>query len=68
MRHQPRTRQRKHRVEAGAITAIRDAVERDAIRWGCSRSWIMATALAAFYGIEIAKPYEEKKPKLRRVS
>lgn len=42
---------------------IQDAVERDAIRWDASRSWIISTALAAFYGIDIMMPYEAKKKK-----
>ncbi len=45
------------------INEIKNAVERDAERWDCSRSWIIATALAAFYNIDIMKPYEVKKRK-----
>lgn len=40
---------------------IREAVQRDAVRWNSSRSWIVATALAAFYDIDIIAPYESKK-------
>ena len=43
---------------------VKAAVERDAIRWDCSRSWIVATALAAFYGVDIMKPFEVKKRKV----
>lgn len=43
-----------------------NAIERDALRWDCSMSWIQATALAAFYNIDILKPatvYKRKKHK-----
>lgn len=60
---QPRTRQKKHQVSSRAITEIQNSIERDAIRWKCSKSWIIATALAAFYDIDIAMPYEVKKKK-----
>lgn len=61
---QPRTRQKKHQMSARAITAINEAIERDAMRWKCSKSWIIATALAAFYDIDMALPYEAKKKKV----
>jgi hypothetical protein len=63
MNIQPRTRQKKHKISTRAITEIQNAVERDSIRWKCSKSWIIATALAAFYGIDIALPFEVKKNK-----
>jgi len=58
---QPKTKQKKHQMSSRAITEIQHAVERDSMRWDCSKSWIIATALAAFYGISIAMPYEVKK-------
>ena len=38
---------------------IKDCIERDAIRWKCSESWIIATALAAFYDIDLHVPFEK---------
>jgi hypothetical protein len=61
MNIQPRTKQKKHQISSRAITEIQHAVERDSIRWKCSKSWIIATALAAFYNIDIATPFEIKK-------
>ncbi len=63
MNIQPRTKQKKHQLSSRAITEIQRAIERDAIRWNCSKSWIIATALAAFYEIDIVTPYETKKKK-----
>jgi hypothetical protein len=65
MKYQPRTRQKKYALQAGTITKITDAVERDSIRWNCSKSWIIATALAAFYGIDIIRPFETKSKQSR---
>lgn len=64
MNIQPRTRQKKHQISTRAITEIENAVARDAVRWKCSKSWIIATALAAFYDIDLAAPYEIKKKKV----
>lgn len=55
MQIQPKAKGRKP-VSARAGKQVREAVERDAVRWGCSKSWIIHTALAAFYGVEIATP------------
>jgi hypothetical protein len=65
MRYQPKSKIRKRRVDASVHKAIQAAVERDSIRWKCSKSWIVATALAAFYDIDIlAFDKTEKKRKL----
>ncbi len=40
--------------------AVEAAIARDAIRWHSSRSWIIHTALAAFYGIDIVTPMKLK--------
>ncbi len=61
MRIQPKSKRPKKRLDASILKEIREAVERDAIRWNCSKSWIVATALAAFYGIDIMKPYQDKR-------
>jgi hypothetical protein len=60
MRIQPRDKKHGPKVPSsqGLDHRIAEAVERDAIRWNCSRSWVRATALAAFYGIDIVAPYE----------
>lgn len=59
MKIQPRTKQKKHQISSRAITQINDAISRDSIRWNCSKSWIITTALGAFYGIDVVKPYEK---------
>jgi len=38
---------------------LKDCVRRDSIRWKCSESWIVATALAAFYDVDLATPFEK---------
>lgn len=58
MRRQPRIKLKRRQIQAKTVEKIRDAIERDSMRWNCSKSWIIATALAAFYGIDIIKPYE----------
>jgi hypothetical protein len=63
MRHQAKLKQPRYRLQAKTINKLVDCIERDSIRWNCSKSWIIATALAAFYGIDIAKPYEADKLK-----
>lgn len=63
---QPRSKRPRKQISSKVIKEIEDAIERDAIRWRCSKSWIEHTALAAFYGIDIPLPYE-KPVKLRRV-
>ena len=63
MNIQPRTRQKKHQMSTRAITELQSAIEGDAVRWKCSKSWIIVTALAAFYDIEVAAPFEVKKKK-----
>jgi predicted transcriptional regulator len=68
MKTQPRLKKGvRESLPSCVIEDIKRAVERDARRWDCSRSWIIATALAAFYDIDIMAPYEVKK-KLKRVS
>lgn len=68
MRYQPKSRIKKIREQSRINPSIYKAVERDAIRWNCSKSWIVATALAAFYDIDIIQPYEIKKEKKRKVA
>lgn len=62
MRIQPRSAGKTRRdLHPRVEKEIFKAVDRDAARWNCSRSWIIATALAAFYGIDIIKPYSNKR-------
>lgn len=63
MRCQPKLKHRRESLPSCVQKEIRAAVTRDSLRWNCSRSWIVATALAAFYDIDIMKPYETKKKK-----
>lgn len=66
-RNQPAIKDKRGRtvtrinVSAMADPRIRAAVESDAIRWNCSYGWIVSSALAAFYGIDILRPNEGRK-------
>lgn len=48
------------------IPAIKEAVTKDSIRFGASRSWVIAVMLAHGYGIKI-NSFIESERKLRRV-
>lgn len=57
-RHSPKAQpripgERKVPTPSSLQREIRRRVEDDALRFGVSRSWVVATALAAVYGIEI---------------
>ena len=45
---------------------LQSAIDNDCIRWKCSESWIVATALAAFYGVDIIRPSDVKTKKTRK--
>lgn len=65
MRNQPRLKKgTRDPLPSCVDPRVKAAVERDAIRWDCNKSWIVATALAAFYGVDIVKPFEVRKPRL----
>ena len=49
------------------IKDIYAAVDRDAKRFGVSRSFVIATALAEAMGVKIAEDYREPQRQLRRV-
>lgn len=59
MRYQAKNKHSR-RLYSIATKLIHDAVERDARRWNCSKSWIQITALGAFYNIDVMSPYSEK--------
>jgi len=63
MKIQPRLKHPRRVIKSYPAKEIEAAVRRDVMRWNCSRSWIIATALAAFYNIDIITPYEVKKKK-----
>lgn len=67
MKCQPRLKHKREPLPSCVQKELKLAIERDARRWDCSRSWIVACALAAFYDIDIIRPYEVKR-KLKRVS
>jgi hypothetical protein len=46
---------------------VEAAITRDQVRWKCSRSWVMHTALAAFYDVDIITPQTAKPAGLRIV-
>ena len=54
------------RVGAGVIKEIDKAVNADAKHFKVSKSWVIACAVAAVYGIKIESYYEEGKPKKKR--
>lgn len=68
-RNQPRLGHGKTRdpLPSCVDPRVREAVVRDSIRWNTSRSWIIATALAAFYNIDIVTAYPTR-VKLKRAS
>lgn len=68
-RYQPRIGY-QHSTQIAAVThdKIKEAVIRDSIRWNCSESWIIATALAAFYNIDIVTPFPQTKKKIKMTS
>jgi hypothetical protein len=61
MRYLPRSRGEKFPFSIKTMGKLKDAIERDAIRWDCSKNWIMVTALGAFYGIEVINPFKLEK-------
>lgn len=46
---------------------IHREIEKLAAKFDCSKSFVVATALADTFGIEIERYYELDKPKLRKV-
>ena len=66
LRYLPRSRAPKFKHSLSAIKKLNDAIERDAIRWNCSKNWIMVTALGAFYGIEVINPFKLEKDQIEK--
>jgi len=44
--------------------ALREAIERDGLRFDCSHSWVIVTALGAFYGVDVVSAWAP--PRRRR--
>ena len=65
MRIQHTKRERKQ-VSTRVIRQIEKHIEHTSKRFDCSKSWVIAVALADFFGIEIER-YDSSKGKLRRV-
>jgi hypothetical protein len=55
-RIQPRVKGGRDWQTTGCDPEIAACIDRDAIRWGCSRSWIWQTVAGAFYGKNVASP------------
>ena len=58
---QPRLRLPRQPLPACVAKEIWSAVDRDARRFDCSRSWIIAVTLATYYDIDIIRPGEMKR-------
>lgn len=65
MRYQPSSKD-KRPVSARIHRQIRKSVEFTANRFDCSQSWVVAVALADFFGIEIPR-YTTLRTRLRVV-
>ena len=66
MYSQPRIGEVRESYKSYLNQELRDAIKKDTIRWKCSTSWIIATALAAFYDVNIIRPSEISKSKTKR--
>lgn len=62
MKSQPRLK-KGHRdpLPSCVDPRVRAMVAKEAKKWDCSRSWIVAVILSDFYGIDIFKPFEKGK-------
>ena len=66
MRETRRLKEERQQTSTIVIPQIEKHVEHTSKRFDCSKSWVIATALADFFGIEIER-YDSSKDKLRRV-
>lgn len=57
IRRQTPVRGGREPLPACVIGHIREAVQREADRWGVSRSFVIAVALAEFFGIDEQEKY-----------
>lgn len=57
MRAQPRVPGGRRGLSAGVLRRIREAVEREAARYDCSMSFVVATVLAHHFGIDEQSDY-----------
>jgi len=53
-------------VSTALIHDIERAVARETVKYNCSRSFVIATALAFAFGIEEQQDYRPKSPRLNR--
>jgi len=53
-------------VSTALISDIERAVAREMVKYDCSRSFVIATALAFAFGIEEQEDYRPKSPRLNR--
>jgi hypothetical protein len=59
VRAQPRIKGKRESLGAAVLHKIREAVEREARRHGCSMSFVQATVLAAHFGVSEQADYAE---------
>lgn len=69
-RNQPRVRG-SIKIPTGSSLPedLRNAIERDGLRFRCSYSWVIVSALGAFYGIDVVPAWgkpRRRKPKAQR--
>jgi len=66
MHYQPKIGEPRGNYQSYLNKELRDAIKKDTIRWKCSTSWIIATALAAFYDVNIIRPSDLNKSKTKK--
>jgi hypothetical protein len=59
MRHQPRVKGRRDALGSAVLHRIRAAVQHEADRFGCSKSFVVATILGGHFGINEQADYAE---------
>lgn len=61
MRIQKPVRGGRKSISAGVVKTVEQRVERDAIRYNCSKSFVVNTILARYYHVVIEERYDEVK-------
>ena len=61
MRYLKPVRGGRKQISSRVEDRIRNRVERDSIRYNCSKSFVINTILASFYNIVIEEHYDEHK-------
>ena len=61
MRYQKPVRGGRSKLSSGVVKQVERRVEQDAIRYNCSKSFVINTILARFYHVVIEESYDEHK-------